>query len=473
MIFSIGKCLSQQPHTSYPGFYEEVSNIIAADSNSKLYVDSIIIKGNKKTKNYIVLRELIIKQGDSVIAGNIFKLIKDSKVLIYNTNLFSEIDIEPSLIKPSRLTIYITLKERWYIYPTPIFALTDRTFNEWWNLYNADLGRINYGLRFTHTNISGRADLLKLNLLNGYNRNIYLEYANPYIGKKANQGFSVGVNFIQNKEFPYKTSFDNKLLQFKKNDYSRELLSILGIYKIRRGFYKRHTFSLQYNYLSVNDSVINAKYNPDYFNSTNPFASFVEMGYGFQYLNLDNINFPLKGKTYNVYVSKRGLGFSGGINVMSFELSYKRYIALKKNFYFNWQTYSRLRLPFDQPYINQRAMGYGGYILRGLENYVIDGVASGMTKLTFSKKIFSFKIPVPFHLNAIPNIPISLYAKTYSDVGYTYAKKEFTTRLSNMLLYTGGAGLDILSLYDFNISIEYSFNQLGEKGLFLQFRSSF
>lgn len=473
MTFIVGNCLSQQSRNSYPGFYDEVSNIIAADSNSKMYVDSIIIKGNKKTRNYIILRELKIKQGDSIIAGNLFKLIEDSKILIYNTNLFSEINIQPSLIKPSKLTLYIALKERWYIYPNPIFSLTDRTFSEWWNLYNADLGRINYGVRFTHFNVSGRADQLKINMLNGYNRNIYAEYTNPYIGSKLNEGFSVGVNYIQNKEFPYKTTYDNRLLQFKKGNYSKESISILGLYKIRRGFYKKHTFTIQYNYIRVNDSVTNSKYNPDYFNSNKPYVSFVDMGYGFQYLNVDNINFPLKGKTYNVFVSKRGLGFSGGINSMTFDLSYKRYYALKKNFYFNWQVFSRMRLPFDQPYINQRAMGYGGYFLRGLDKYVIDGVASGLTKLTFTKKIFSFKIPVPFHFNAIPNIPISLYAKTYSDLGYTYAKKEFNTRLNNLFLYTAGCGLDILSLYDFNISMEYSFNQLGEKGLFLQLKSSF
>ena len=45
--------------------------------------------------------------------------------------------------------------------------------------------------------------------------------------------------------------------------------------------------------------------------------------------------------------------------------------------------------------------------------------------------------------------------------------------LNNKLLYTYGAGFDVLSYYDFVAKIEYSFNQLGEKGLFLHIRRDF
>jgi hypothetical protein len=39
--------------------------------------------------------------------------------------------------------------------------------------------------------------------------------------------------------------------------------------------------------------------------------------------------------------------------------------------------------------------------------------------------------------------------------------------LNNKMLYTAGAGLDLVSFYDTCIRFEYSINQLGEKGLFL------
>jgi hypothetical protein len=45
--------------------------------------------------------------------------------------------------------------------------------------------------------------------------------------------------------------------------------------------------------------------------------------------------------------------------------------------------------------------------------------------------------------------------------------------LGNRFLYTSGFGIDILTLYDFNLRVEYSFNQLGEKGLFLHAKGGF
>jgi hypothetical protein len=35
------------------------------------------------------------------------------------------------------------------------------------------------------------------------------------------------------------------------------------------------------------------------------------------------------------------------------------------------------------------------------------------------------------------------------------------------LLYSLGGGFDIVTLYDLHLRLEYSFNQLGENGLFL------
>lgn len=132
-----------------------------------------------------------------------------------------------------------------------------------------------------------------------------------------------------------------------------------------------------------------------------------------------------------------------------------------------------MKLPFKQPYINQTGMGYGEYYLRGLEDYVIDGVMSGIAKYTLRKRVIRFDIPVPFKNSIVSKIPFQIYAKAYGDAGYMYQKYGAATRLGNKMLYSGGAGIDLLSLYDTNISLEYSFNQLGQKGLFLHLKGGF
>ena len=82
-------------------------------------------------------------------------------------------------------------------------------------------------------------------------------------------------------------------------------------------------------------------------------------------------------------------------------------------------------------------------------------------------------MPVPFNIKILPKVPFAFYGKTYADAGYSYIKRQFDTRLNNRLLYSGGIGLDIVTLYDISFRIEYSFNQLGENGLFLHTKGGF
>ena len=126
-----------------------------------------------------------------------------------------------------------------------------------------------------------------------------------------------------------------------------------------------------------------------------------------------------------------------------------------------------------QAYINQRGLGYGDNYLRGLEYLVIDAVATTYIKSTLKKKVVEFKLPIPFKLRSLSYIPFTIFAKTYADLGFAFNKKEFATNLNNRLLYTGGFGIDILTFYDVNLRLEYSFNQLNQKGLFLHTQSGF
>ena len=253
----------------------------------------------------------------------------------------------------------------------------------------------------------------------------------------------------------------------------RQNFIVSGSYLSRKGFYKRHIFSIGYGYSKVEDSIIK-RFNPNYYdNGTKNHIGYPEVGYSFQYVRTNNINYPLTGKIYAVSLSKRGIGFSGKLNVLSLSGSFNRYLASGRNWYHSFNTSGIIKLPFRQAYINQAAMGYNEFYLRGLENFVIDGVASALAKYTLKKKIIAFDIPVPIKNKFVSKVPCQFFAKTFTDVGYSYNKYAPLTRLGNRLLYTGGFGIDILSLYDINFSFEYSFNQLGQKGLFLHARGGF
>ncbi len=461
-----------QQNKTYPGFYDEISNKLISDSTSKIFVSNINIIGNKKTKKYIILREMKVKKGDSVLASKLFEILEQSRDLVYNTTLFTDVEIQPLLTTAYTLSITVIVKERWYIFPIPQFKLIDRNLNEWVKDYNADLNRVIYGAKFAHYNFSGRADQLRIYVLNGYTRSVLLSYTTPYSNKKLTEGYSVAFGYTENREFPYKTTYKNGLVQFRKSDFERSTLSAAATYQLRRGYFRKHLFSLQYNNIKINDSVLTDKYNPNYFNSSKSTIGYPDISYSFQYIKTNNINYPLTGKIYHVTASKRGLGFTGGINMFTIDATYKKFIPHKKNYYSMFEVLTKLKAPFYQAYINQRAMGYNDLYLRGLENYVIDGFAAAISKYTLKKKIVSFNIPLPFKIKAFPGIPFTIFAKTFADAGFSFNKKEFDTRLNNRFLYSGGFGLDILTLYDFSIRFEYSFNQLGENGLFLHTRTS-
>ncbi len=454
------------------GFYDEIDKKVLVDSSAKIFISSIKITGNKKTKKYLIEREMRLKTGDSSFATSFHERLTRSQELIYNTNLFTEVTLVPFFNTATDVSINVTVKEKWYIYPTPQFQLVDRNFNEWLNLSNGSLDRVIYGAKFAHYNLSGRRDQLRIYLLNGYARNLSFSYTAPYSNKTLTEGFSVAAGYTQNREITYKTSSENLPLRYQNDGFVRNSFTISASYIMRKGYYRKHIFSISYSNLNVDDSITNF-YNKAYFNTPKNYVGYPEAVYTYQYSNTNNINYPLKGKIYSLIILKRGFGFTGGINMLSIEGDYNKFMPHNNNWYSSFKGHAKIKAPFNLAFYNQRALGYSDFYLRGLENYVIDGVASFMANYTLKKKIISFNIPIPFKNSIASVIPFSIFAKTYTDMGYSYNKPAFETRLGNRFLYSGGLGLDILSLYDINLRLEYSFNQLGEKGLFLHAKGGF
>ena len=451
---------------------QEISTQPSTDS-AKLKVGKINITGNKKTKSYIIEREMKFKAGEYTYAPHIAINLELSRQLIYNTNLFSEVMVQPVFKENSTIDIYVTVREKWYLYPTPQFQLVDRNFNEWANIYNYSLSRVIYGLRFVHYNFSGRRDQLRFILLNGYARNFAVQYSAPYSNSKLDEGFGFSAGYTQNREISFGTSANNKLLQYNnQNKFVRNTFQAYGYYSSRKGYFSRHRYQAGYTYMQVADSVVK-HYNPFYFNDASSHQNIIDLSYNYSYLNVNNINYPLTGKTFGVSILKRGLGIKEGVNLFSIDAAYNRYFNINKGWYGSVELWSRIKLPFNQPYINRRALGYGDLNLRGLEYYVIDGSVASMAKFTVRKKIFDFKIPFPIKNKIVPYIPFSFYAKAFGDAGYVYSQQDARAMLNNKLLYTGGVGLDVITLYDVTVRLDYSFNQLGEKGLFLHLTGGF
>jgi len=450
---------------------------LPVDSTAKFYVKNVVVKGNKKTKEYIILREMQFKQGDSISIATINAALEQAKHQVYNTTLFSEIKVGFTVLSAYDITVTVEVKERWYIYPLPQFKLVDRNLNEWLETYNASLKRVNYGLKFVNYNLSGRRDQLRIYLLTGFSRDFSFSYKAPYSNSKLTEGFVIEAGYSQKKEIAYKTTFTDSLLFYtsdslRTNFVGSNLYVNVG-YTLRKGFFAKQFFNVGFSRLTISDSIRLPKYNPNYFNNGKCSANIFQVQYTYQYVNVNNVLYATKGRSSFISITKTGLGFTGGINALTVEGGVNKYYDLGNKWYSTIQLNGKVTLPFRQAYINQRGLGYGDSYLRGLEYLVIDGVGSALVRSTLKKKLVHFKVPIPFKIKSVSSIPFTIFAKTYADMGYVYNKKEFATNLNNTFLYTGGFGIDVLTFYDVNLRFEYSFNQLGQKGLFLHTQGGF
>ena len=473
ILFGVSNYTTAQKNT--------IENIVSSlkarnpgDSLARLHLGKIFITGNKKTKAYIILREMQLKPGDYIPISNLIDALEKDRQHIYNTTLFVEVVVEPVLINAFDFDINITVKERWYIFPFPELQFVDGTLDEWLMKYKGDPNRLNYGIKFIHNNLTGRKDQLRVHLLNGYTRTVSFNYKAPYANAALTNGFSVGGGYFQNREIAYKTSYDNEFVYYKRENFVRNAWEIQLGYSIRKGLKISHSFNLNYTHLNIDDSIVSANYNTAYFNKPTSKIGYVDLYYTLQYTDVNNVLYPLTGFSGSIGIGKRGLGFSGGINVFSIGGEFNKYWSFGKKWYVSAQLQGNIKLPFNQAYINQQALGYGNTYIRGLEYKIIDGVAYAISKFNLKREIFNFSINTIFKKSKTLNkIPFRIYAKTFADMGYSYNKEDFVSRLNNKFLGSAGVGVDIVTFYDLQIRIEYSLNQLGQKRLFLHNEKGF
>jgi hypothetical protein len=98
---------------------------------------------------------------------------------------------------------------------------------------------------------------------------------------------------------------------------------------------------------------------------------------------------------------------------------------------------------------------------------VVDGVAGGFLRQTIRKEIGHLNLRTGLKSRTYGSIPFRFYLKAYGDAGYVHNPNRLTgDLLTNRMIYTGGFGLDILTIYDWVIRLEYSFNQLNQSAFY-------
>jgi outer membrane protein assembly factor BamA len=439
-------------------------------SDNSFTVREIEISGNKKTKRSIILREVPFESGEVYPLSELVKKFEQARKQLLNTALFHEVVVALKKFEGNNADILIAVKERWYLFPVPYIKFVDRNINQWIVEQNADLNRINYGLKLLYNNVTGRNDKLNLYLINGYTKQVSLNYDRPYIDKRMKWGINTAMAIGRNREINYNTINDKQVFFKDTNNFVRSFFRISAGATYRPAIKTRHYFGMSYTVEKVTDTIV--ALNPAYFTDERSRISFPEFYYIMNYMDVDYNPYPLKGYMAEIYLAKRGL--TNVVNMWFLSAKASGSWEVAKKTYVGVRLAGAIKFPFNQPYFNQRLLGYSDFFIQGYEYYVMDGVVGGYTKASISREILNLGFHVKRKKDVIPyRVPFRAYAKTFVNAGYAYNPDPKTNTLNNRMLYSAGIGIDIITHYDFTFKFEWTFNLLGENGLYLHRKTYF
>ncbi|PDH41413.1 MAG: hypothetical protein CND83_03585 [Rhodothermaeota bacterium MED-G19] len=436
-------------------------NHIELDPKTNFYfISKIKIEGNKKTKKNIIIRELSINEGDKLNKSKILEIIEEEKRKLINTDLFNEVDLKIKIIDNNEIEIQIILIESLYVLPSIIFELSDRNFNDWWENFNHDLSRINYGAGLLHYNLSGRADEFEFSFRGGFIREVYSSYYIPYISKKQKGGLELSFNLIDYDHLNYGITNHVPIFYKSKNSLKKEITTSIE-YSHRESFYNYHYFIIEHNNFKINDTL--KTLNDRYYLDKNMINS-INVRYEFDRDFRDIKNYPLNGFRLNIQIKKNGLGIFDDINKWKAKIYYSKYQSLKNKTYFSFNI-SSLYSSENQPFLLYESLDK----IRGFEKYLINGYSYLTYRNTLKRNIFSktYSRDNEKFVKRIKNIPLSLYFKIFYDSGYVWEYKNQNNNnfLNNKYIYSYGIGLDLVTIKNISFSSELSRNSLNEFNL--------
>lgn len=418
---------------------------LVGQSTKELIINDIIIKGNDKTRHKIITRELTFQIGDT-IQEITDELLKSQKNLI-NTRLFHTAYLDV-IRQGNHINIIISVEERWYFWPIPIFEYADPNLATWVRRKRIDY--INYGLILEKKNIFGLNQKLRFKLRRGIREQYAIEYNVPMLFNNNKVGVFSDFSYFRQKEI-HQSINNYEYVDLKSEKYIYHELRAFGGINLRPAFYSRHKLYGGYRQYNYDKSITDL-----FDNNINNFQEYLSFGYTFNYFKGDYVMYPLQG-------SKMRLNNEFGIGAKSyaysdFYFSIHNSIIQKVTFSYGLNGYLSYTKQF--PYFVFAGQGKTWYI-RGFEDYVYQNDLILVNRIQLKYTLLDRK---QFEFDWIPSEKfskpfLSIYINGFTELGYA---TNFIQDYDEELPISIGAGIDFLTYYDWVGRIEFVYNNKEE-----------
>jgi len=159
-------------------------------------IKNIIIIGNKHTKENVIRRELLVKEG----AVPTSQQLTESQRRLQNLYLFNRVELTLVSMDDTYNALIIAVTERLYLYPVPIFTINEQ-----------DWGKISYGLGLEHMNFRGQNERLWAGLWFGYRPGFNWFYRDSWAGDSLHLTTGLGSS---------RYTFNHRTLDFPERHFA-------------------------------------------------------------------------------------------------------------------------------------------------------------------------------------------------------------------------------------------------------------
>ncbi|WP_026464014.1 BamA/TamA family outer membrane protein [Adhaeribacter aquaticus] len=451
-----------------------VQEIKAQVADTIYQIRKLEITGNRKTKNYIITRELDLVVNDTISSRTLRSRLERNRQRVYNTRLFVYTRIKPTF-DGDQVDIQLEVKENWYIGGGVVFKLVDRNFNEWWNDRDRDLNRVIYGASLSHANFRGRRERLRLVGETGFSDRFQASYDIPYIDKKQQTGLFIQAKYRGFKNVAYNIANDKLLFTNKlERDIKTQIEGLVQIRK-RWAFNSIHRLELSYAYDHIADTLL--KLNPFYHRNQKNVQRYMQLAYLYTYDTRDNVNFAVKGEVVEGSIRRRGLLPNDNYNSLEIKIGGAYYRLITNRWSYGLMSKAQVTFPRNIPFNQIRGLGYSDEFLRGFDLYVINGTSFALGKADLRFKFFDKIIPAPFiPVKQFNTLPLATYINFFADAAYVinpFAQREINNNLSNQRISSAGVGLAIVALMNTTIRINFSRNSIVQNNVFVNLQKDF